>query len=494
MLWKLLYWRHFDTGMGLVILINSLLIGLEQHFDLEGISVPALAWTEHVFLSIYLLELMLRFAVVGRNGFKDPWVCFDIVLVFTGVFTAWFMAPILGQSSFMVLRLGRLFRLARVVRLLVQFRELWMLVRGLLNCMRTILYTVLTISGVLFVLTCIAVELITKHPLANTDPDFQQVVQDHFDSFPKIVLTLIRFVTVDNAVFVYEPLVQRDPLLLGPYFLVVLLVVSIALMNLVTAVIVNSALEQASQDKEAMAYKEVQKKKRIVRQLRDIFLRLDHDSSGTVNLAELSKIGEDDMQEISQCLAVADPVEVFRALDVDESGELDITEFCDGIWQVMTSKAPLEVKSIQKSVTAMRQQFRTADLVTGQALSDLRELLLDLQASAAGICAHDQVDVSRSNWAARVEQHFAVPTEKLRDRPRSSSPANNACWRSDSPSTLRSSSHQEHLGMTSPTSPPAAPHVHPLPGANSPPSLPVIPSKHPRCGHAGRKSHGNPHP
>ena len=63
------------------------------------------------------------------------------------------------------------------------------------------------------------------------------------------MITLSQFVTQDSIAAIYSPLIKARPVLVL-YFLALLFIVSIALMNLVTAVLVEGALEHARQEKE----------------------------------------------------------------------------------------------------------------------------------------------------------------------------------------------------------------------------------------------------
>lgn len=87
-----------------------------------------------------------------------------------------------------------------------------------------------------------------------------------------------------------------------------------------------------------------------------MFLRLDEDGSGCVSREEIEGIIESDRQMLQDTLCISNPTEIFDALDVDGSGSLEIDEFCDGIWQVATSKAPIEIKRIEKQVHILREQ------------------------------------------------------------------------------------------------------------------------------------------
>merc|ERR1719343_560087 len=105
------------------------------------------------------------------------------------------------------------------------------------------------------------------------------------------MLTLIQFVCLDSVGAIYRPLIVKDGFLIC-YFVGIILILPIVLMNLVTAVIVNSALEQALQDKEAMAIHEEQQKKKLVKELRKIFERADDDGSGQMSREEISGMSQ----------------------------------------------------------------------------------------------------------------------------------------------------------------------------------------------------------
>merc|ERR1712224_503631 len=105
-----------------------------------------------------------------------------------------------------------------------------MLFRGLLNCGRTMVYTVLLLMMVLYIFSCIGIEVVAHHRLAegaDMDPIFRSIVDEHFYSLPATMLTLFRFVTMDNLHQVYTPLIEQD-WTLALFFLTVILVISIA--------------------------------------------------------------------------------------------------------------------------------------------------------------------------------------------------------------------------------------------------------------------------
>merc|ERR1719316_2376548 len=102
---------------------------------------------------------------------------------------------------------------------------------------------------ILYVFACLGIELITKDKDLYNDPAVGPIVQQYFSSVTVIMLTLVQFITMDSIGSIYTPIVHRRPYLIM-YFVFFLIVVSVSLMNLVTAVIVEGAIEQGKQDKE----------------------------------------------------------------------------------------------------------------------------------------------------------------------------------------------------------------------------------------------------
>ncbi|CAK0807949.1 unnamed protein product [Prorocentrum cordatum] len=394
---KVIAWMlsGFDACIGVVILANAVAIGAEQSFELAEIDISAFAYLEHFFLTMYVLELFIRCVSTGGKCFSDNWVRFDAFLVGTSVLCFWIIPPVMGNVQGMgmvsMVRMLRLLRLARSVRLIKQFRELWMLVQGLLVSARTMVYTITLIVVILYLFSVVAVEVITKHHLARRedgDPTFHDIVEHSFNTLPQTMMTLMQFVSFDNVVLIYEPLIKRD-WRLALFFISIIVIVGILLMNLVTAVVVNNALEQAMADKELVKKLEDNKKRKMCKELRKLFFRLDVDASGHISMDEIARVSDEDRQMLVNIMGMSDPLELFQALDCDGSGEVDIDEFIKGLWQVCTSKAPIEIKRVEKMVEAMQNQMRASQSMMADMVREMSDLKyqFDLKLSRSSLSA-----------------------------------------------------------------------------------------------------------
>jgi len=246
----------------------------------------------------------------------------------------------------------------------------------------TITYTFGLILIILYIASCMAMELITKNMIDSDKTEIQELVVDSFPNIPIAMLTLLRFVSMDGIADIYHPLILENPALLL-FFLPFILIVSISLVNLVTAVIVESAIEQGKQDREAQIRYKQHTLKNLLPGLKELFMGLDKDKDKRITRDEIEEAPAALKHQLEVFLKADSVEELFQMIDVDDSGEVDIGEFCDSIAKVVTSDTPAEIIRILKQLSVTRKEV--SDLkssvsnleglasVTRKAVSDLRE-------------------------------------------------------------------------------------------------------------------------
>eukprot|EP00913_Durusdinium_trenchii_P035165 g32897.t1 len=252
----------FEYATGLLILVNIILIGVEAEMSAQHRDTSWATELERGFLTIYTAELLLRFVVGGMPMCRNAWFLLDFFLVCIGL-VALVVVPLEGWQNLLLARGLRLLRLARVFRTLKRFKVVWRLVSGLLSVWDTMASTTCLILLWLYIFGCIAMEVIASDDELKANERTSGVVLDHFSSLPRATLTLLQFDAIAN---VYFPLVTVKPVLII-YFLPLLMFLSIALMNLVTAVLVEHALEHASQEAELAKLRKKQQIKATLPQL-----------------------------------------------------------------------------------------------------------------------------------------------------------------------------------------------------------------------------------
>eukprot|EP00928_Gymnodinium_smaydae_P013879 TRINITY_DN15033_c0_g1_i1.p1 TRINITY_DN15033_c0_g1~~TRINITY_DN15033_c0_g1_i1.p1 ORF type:complete len:589 (-),score=116.29 TRINITY_DN15033_c0_g1_i1:91-1857(-) len=343
----------FDAAIGIMIVGNAITIGVETQSAVSGVVTPL--WVvvlENLFLFVYVIELLMRFFAVGvRNALKANWVKFDTFLVVVGVFDL-FVRSLMGGESLealekvMLVRMLRLARLARTVRLLVQFRTLWLLVQGLM--------------ALTYLFAIVGMELIQPDPSYGVE--YNDVVIDNFTNIPDAMMTLFQFFTLDSVSFIYRPILKVRPFV-SWYFVTFILINSIALMNLITAIMVESSMRQANEDLAAKKAWENQKKKDLMPDIQRMFKALDKDGSGDLDLEEIKNAPEEVKYELMHVCNMDDLEELFNLLDIDDSGAVDITEFIDGIMRTNSDKPPELLRLMKQCADITKRTREIGDLV-----------------------------------------------------------------------------------------------------------------------------------
>ncbi|CAD7936633.1 unnamed protein product [Amoebophrya sp. A120] len=421
--------QKFDVWIGVIIILNSLTIGWETQLNVEDENTDAFTVIENMFLFIYVVELSARFFAFGvmKSLKSSGWIVFDTFLVVVGVVSQWVLPIIFADTPsalepLMVLRVLRLLRLARAVRLIITFKTLWMLVRGLLTSADTIMFTFILIAGTVYLFAVLGVELITKnrqHYIHGDDGTYapagtyKQLMDEDFDSLFSVMLTLLSFVTLDSINRIYAPMIKFQPAYFF-YFVPFILAVSIAMMNLVTAVLVENALESSKNDKEVNAVYAKKKLEQMMPQIKAIFVLLDRDGSGEISKEELLEGLETNPEievELQHFLGNESPVQLFDTLDVDGDNSVGIDEFCDLMRERVTSEAPIELtkvlkiakqtkNDVQKMLTSHRMQLASGGLSGG---SRTRSKSLLPPAAASGPAPGDVEDSAETPSLSRAQ-------------------------------------------------------------------------------------------
>jgi hypothetical protein len=357
--------RRFEAAVGLIIFVNCICIALEIHYSTGPCGLPSesgpppiLGILEHSFLVIYTLELIVKLVGGGCGCFTDRWFIFDFILVVMGTLQAWVLEPLQhymyllqteAMDQIMVLRLFRLLRLLRAFRGMRKMRTSWRLVSGMLTSTNTMMSTLTLIIFMLFVFVCISIEFITKDQMLwKVEPE---IMEYNFSSLGTTILFFFQFVTLDSVAGVYMPLILAKPAL-TPFFICIIMTLSIVLMNLVTAVIVEAALEQASEDKDIVRVQTRDTIQKLRPSVVKFFRSIDVDESGAVSPDDLATIYISDMPaDLRPHLRVDSMEDLYQLLDADNTGCLNEQEFVEGILSLAldyTGKASIETNLMLK--------------------------------------------------------------------------------------------------------------------------------------------------
>jgi len=330
--------RRFDIIMGMFIVVNIILLVVESDKGAEDLPVPVWVNTmNYLLLGIYVLELLVAAFAYRSMFFNETTNILDLIIIGADVVLvvcSFFLGDLPSISLFRIFRLARVFR---AFRILVMFPELHLMVHGLAAALKAIFWGILLVLVVLIVWSIIAVQVI--HPLNK------EIVEETFDykdcdrcarafqSVGQSVLTFIQQILAgDSWGQVSVPIIERHPWT-AVFFTAVLVSVNLAILNLILAVIVESAQEARQNDLHTLAVARdrafVEAKRRLV----ELCETMDVDMSGCLSLDELLQ-GYDNVAEFRDLLTMMDLKKkdmsiVFHILDEDKSGTVQYAEFAE---------------------------------------------------------------------------------------------------------------------------------------------------------------------
>jgi hypothetical protein len=267
--------------------------------------------------------------------------------------------------------------------LLEIFHELWALCVGLLAAVRTVLSACGLLFVSVYIFACLGTEAILTSEALNANPATREIVQTHFSSLPRAFLTLVSFTNADSLSSVYSPIICESPIS-AVYFLSIWLVVTVSLMNLVTAVIVDTAIEQHKENDRLKLAGMRKKIKLLTPKIEKLFQQLDSDGGGEIEVKELDFTGIVMPPELKEIVDEDKLKDLFGFLDLDGSGTVSLGEFVDGIMHLSLQTVPIET-------TQTLQLLRSQDTTIKQFNDDVDRKLAKLLMQAQ-IKEHEQMN------------------------------------------------------------------------------------------------------
>ncbi|CAE7193324.1 SMC3 [Symbiodinium sp. CCMP2592] len=398
--------QMFETIMGIVIAFNIGVMVVETNMDAscprtddirtctEGsFNVQWLQILNVVLLVVYSLECGARAYVERSMYIWNRWNQIDLLTVLLG----WGGMLLASAVNLNVLRLFRVVRLMRAARVVISVPEFYILVSGLSHSLKAIVFGSVMLLAVILVWAIVSVEVL--HPwnvLIEYDAASCPRCQRGFESVQMAALTIFQqIVAGDSWGEISLPLAEQYPFTIPILFLSVM-TISLGVMNLILAVIVERAAEARENDQtRKMQRKDAEREKHMV-ELALLCDSMDRDGSGSLSLEEMLH-GFDNNHQFASLMQVmdirrTDMETIFNVLDHDSSGEVSYVEFCQQLGN-FRKRDPLMMNSlIRYSVMEIRKLIRKdvmnlmsehTELLTEQ--YDMLHEQLDLLASVPGL-------------------------------------------------------------------------------------------------------------
>lgn len=332
---------EFEIACGCAICFSVFVICLQT----DSVDLPFLIqFSESMVTAFFLLEWCLRVRVFGLKWFKDSEHLLDTFIVWCpGVIVVWIMQPLQIEAEasdlFKFFRIARMLRFVQLVKAFKHvgaFEDLWKLVRGLVSSGGTLASAMSLIVFNLYVFAIFCCELIGFQQFPVDASDGAKEAQERFKGISASMLTLTRFMHGDDSQGIMDALVEELPWI-WIFLWLFTAMSSFVLLNLVTAVIVQQAMDMSKGDEKEMAILRKREQEREMKELEEMFREIDEDGSGIVSLAEFKEAFKDPAicdKFLMLGLKEEQAMELFSLLDTGGEGELDLSEFMQGMSQL----------------------------------------------------------------------------------------------------------------------------------------------------------------
>eukprot|EP00746_Dinoflagellata_sp_MGD_P068856 gnl/MRDRNA2_/MRDRNA2_28275_c0_seq1.p1 gnl/MRDRNA2_/MRDRNA2_28275_c0~~gnl/MRDRNA2_/MRDRNA2_28275_c0_seq1.p1 ORF type:complete len:839 (-),score=173.87 gnl/MRDRNA2_/MRDRNA2_28275_c0_seq1:205-2721(-) len=355
----------FDAFFGCVVLANTVELVIESEISWRqrgGEAARIYDIMDAVFLSLFTVELMLRLIAAGCSKLRvltSLWL--DFVIVITGWIHLMMVAAQVESSELRVvqaLKVLRVIRAVRVLRMMSLFHHLWLVVQSFFMCIKPLAWTFLFILIMIFLFAMFVVELVDGVDNPSNDPDLE-TSKNRFRSCIPALWALFQIMTLDEWFALVAPFLENAGEWAYPFFIVYIPITGLAMMNLITAMVVDIAtrgIESELDYQFEIAEKEVERK---AKEVREIFDYMDADGNGALDLDEwLSTAREplmlQDLWDAFDVRSDADLASLFGVIKAPEAEDLSI-------FDVLSMVMKLQAAASDKMFVAIVRDAKTAE-------------------------------------------------------------------------------------------------------------------------------------
>lgn len=368
----------FQASIMLLILLNLIMLGIEV--DVSSSLKPdeedpvVFQVLNIVIVIVFIFEIAVKMAGFGcAHFFFGPerwWNCFDLIIIITSVFetfldilTKTIEASTVDSSHLRIMRFMRLARALRGVRVmrLVRFiGALRSIVFAILSTLWSLVWTLVLLVLLFYCFAVILAQLVSDHCRFSAAP-CDLILKRHWASVPESMLTL--FLSISGGLSwteALEPLRTVSSVAFS-CFIIYIFITIFAILNVVTGVFCNNAIESSKADKDIAIMKQIEWHKGQLRALKGVFNEIDNDQSNKVSISELEvALSQEKLSSFMESMAIStqDIWTLFLILDADGSGEISFEEFVSGCMQLQGPAQSVQLARMRYENKVMRQELR----------------------------------------------------------------------------------------------------------------------------------------
>lgn len=219
----------FQTVILGVIILNTVLLGLQTVPLLNEVCGTVLKIADYVCLGIFIVEMLLKLVVYRFGYFKDGWNWFDFIIILTSLFSN--LAVLSAFRVFRVFRVFRSLKALRSMRMVSSLKHLRVIILAIGRSVPSIAWTGLLLMLIYYIFSIIGVTM-----FVSTFPEW-------FGDIGKAMYTLFQVMTLESwSMGISRPVMEVFPYA-WVYFVPFVLICSFIVMNVVVGIVINSISE-----------------------------------------------------------------------------------------------------------------------------------------------------------------------------------------------------------------------------------------------------------
>jgi len=372
---RLLYMVTHPSFEGIfagIVLLNAIFIGVDTESTLhhQGARPIELQVFNIMFACLFLLELILRIYASGRWFLCDDnwaWNWLDSLIVAASMWDVttdllqWFgvvhnvesVAGLSGMKVFRFIRLTRILKTMQFVRILRFVMALRTLVTSIFSTVKSLAWALLLLVLIVYVFAVIFVQVVNDYIQDPTSPPMPEELirasEKHYGSLADCMLSL--FMSIANGVS-WQEVIEPVKFISLQWVLVFLFFISFtefAVLNVVTGVFCQSAIESAQHDQATMMQSMMANKETHTAKIKQLFKKMGAAEGGCITFSMFEdKIEDPDVRAFFESLDldIWDAWTFFKLLDSDGGGMVEVDEFFYGCLRFRGSARAMDVAKI----------------------------------------------------------------------------------------------------------------------------------------------------
>ncbi|CAJ1352609.1 unnamed protein product [Effrenium voratum] len=359
----------FDAFFALVVLTNSFFIGIDIEMSLAngGERPTSIRVVQHLYTLLFSVELAMRLCARGWKLFTGDdcfWAWLDLFIVTTSIWEVLVdlihlvvpdsdVGGLVGMSTLKAFRIVRITRIVKAVRMIRVFRfviAFRTLITSIVHTFKSLAWALMLLLLIVYVFAVLFTQAVNDHLRHHTlsDPDLQ-AAERFFSSLPETMLSL--FMCVANGVSWVEVIRPLKAVSTVWVFLFIFYIsfTYFAVLNVVTGVFCQAAMEGAKSDHQTVMHAILADKQKHLAKIRALFNEIGKHQDGYITYAMLEeKVNSPEVRDYfgSLGLDIWDAWSFFKLLDLDEGGSVEIEEFLMGCLRLRGSATAMDVQKI----------------------------------------------------------------------------------------------------------------------------------------------------